>query len=65
MSSQPPPRRKPKGRPLPADDAALDRAAEVGPQDVPDARSWWARGQRPGSPLAELLDATEDDDGLP
>lgn len=62
MSAQPPPRRKPRGKPLPADDAALEKASLVTAEDVADARSWWARGQRAGSPLRDLLDAKEDDE---
>jgi hypothetical protein len=55
------PPRKPKGAPLPA--ATVDKAADVTPDDVSAAEAWWRRGQR-GKPIADLLNAADDEDAL-
>lgn len=58
--SAPTPRKKPMGKPLNLDDAALDKAATVTPEDAADADAYWRRGVK--GKLAGLLQAKADED---
>lgn len=50
---------KPRGRPLPATDKALDEAAQITPEDVEAAKAFWRRNAPRG--LRDLLDADVED----
>lgn len=59
-NSERPAPRVPRGAPLDSEDAALDAAAEVTPEDVERAKQWWTRHAAPE--YRELLNAEPAED---